>query len=602
MSIHALPRRASLGVILLAGFSVLGLACSKSPDATTAPSSGLSFKNAPCSAAATVTLSAAQATRVDCSNGGTTVTLAGNGASYLVVAEFAVDQVPDAFVPYHLVSGTALGATASVSTPLGSTMRSSSLSPMLTPPLAASRTGAKQRAFTQALRARARRMVSSGAWKPSTQRSLKATAARSADVLAVPAVGSVRQFSVLKNSAGTAFTPVGARLAFAGNSVLVYIDTLAAANGFTSAQLQAFGALFDQTLYPIDTTAFGAPSDVDQNGRVIMLMSPAVNALTTSAECQVQGYVAGFFEEEDLGGSGSDPNSNHGEIFYSIAPDPTGASSCAHTAADVGFSVPSTFLHELQHLISFSQHVVIHGGLPEYGWLDEGLSIVAEELGSVYRAEVPGDGMSHQPVANLPRFVPGIRCGLFVRLISVRASSRHRERDVALRRRRRLRVARRRLAPHAMARRPVRDRHLQAARSEYADRRSEHRGHVGKGVSPVVRGLWSLARHRQPARLRADDGAGRRSIRVAQRAAALESAVCDLRRRVGHSAVVSGGIVPDHGRHDDVGDGSGHDVVLPFGHASDGDDRVHSILRTGWRRAPVGGETSARRFSVAAGL
>ena len=109
-----------------------------------------------------------------------------------------------------------------------------------------------------------------------------------------------------------------------------------------------------------------------------------VNALTPSAQCSTSGYVAGFFEEEDLGAGVTDPNSNHGEIFYSIAPDPTGAASCAHTAADVGFAVPSTFLHELQHLISFSQHVVVHGGEPEYGWLDEGLSIVAEELGSVY--------------------------------------------------------------------------------------------------------------------------------------------------------------------------------------------------------------------------
>jgi hypothetical protein len=47
-------------------------------------------------------------------------------------------------------------------------------------------------------------------------------------------------------------------------------------------------------------------------------------------------------------------------------------------------SVPATFLHELQHLISFSQHVVVQGGQPEEGWLDEGLSIRGEELGSEY--------------------------------------------------------------------------------------------------------------------------------------------------------------------------------------------------------------------------
>jgi hypothetical protein len=213
----------------------------------------------------------------------------------------------------------------------------------------------------------------------------------------------VRPFSVLKNDAGTAFATVNARLAYAGANVLVYIDTLAPANGFTPAQLQAFGALFDQTLYPIDTAAFGGASDVDQNGRVIMLMSPVVNALTPSGQCSTSGYVAGFFEEEDLGGSTTDPNSNHGEIFYSIAPDPAGSVSCAHTAADVGFAVPSTFLHELQHLISFSQHVVVHGGLPEYGWLDEGLSIVAEELGSAYyEKKCPGTACRTDPSQIFP--------------------------------------------------------------------------------------------------------------------------------------------------------------------------------------------------------
>ena len=46
--------------------------------------------------------------------------------------------------------------------------------------------------------------------------------------------------------------------------------------------------------------------------------------------------------------------------------------------------MPGTFLHELQHLINYSQHVVVSGGEPSSSWLDEGMSIVAEELGSVY--------------------------------------------------------------------------------------------------------------------------------------------------------------------------------------------------------------------------
>ena len=45
-------------------------------------------------------------------------------------------------------------------------------------------------------------------------------------------------------------------------------------------------------------------------------------------------------------------------------------------------SSPGTFLHELQHVISFNQHVLILGGNLEDLWLDEALSSLAEELGA----------------------------------------------------------------------------------------------------------------------------------------------------------------------------------------------------------------------------
>ena len=77
-------------------------------------------------------------------------------------------------------------------------------------------------------------------------------------------------------------------------------------------------------------------------------------------------------------------------------------SRAARTASTrSGFAVPGTFLHELQHLISFSQHVVVHHSNPEYGWLDEGLSIVAEELGSLYyEQKCPGTACRTRPDAD----------------------------------------------------------------------------------------------------------------------------------------------------------------------------------------------------------
>lgn len=392
----------------LALLLVAAAACSNH-DSPTGPS-GPTFSNNPCSVAGTLQLASAQTARIDCSNGGSTVTVAGNGASYLVVAQFASSLVPSTFVQYHVSSGTAI--TSSVTRGMIATLNRATdpFANRVTVP-----TGklpnvrlTKQLAFDHMLRARARQQIRAGAWRSSPRAATGISASRTSAApsgiatITVPAVGSVRSFQVLANANGTAVTTVGARLEYAGSDVLIYVDTLAPANGFTSSQLTAFGQLFDQTLFPIDTSAFGSPSDIDQNEHVIMLMSPVVNALTSASECATNGYIAGFFEEDDLGAVGSN-DSNQGEIFYSIVPDPNGTSSCAHSTDEVGFAVPPTFMHELQHLISFSQHVVVHGGDPEYGWLDEGLSIVAEELGSLYyEQKCPGTSCRTDPSQLFP--------------------------------------------------------------------------------------------------------------------------------------------------------------------------------------------------------
>ncbi len=360
---------------------------------TTAPTLLSSVNGTPCSVSGTLQLSVAQTARVDCSNGGTTVTVAGNGASYLVLPQLPVDLVPLALVSYRLTATTSsAAATADLVRNPAMLAPSAGLTEFGRAPSGA------QRTLDGMLRARARANVASGAWRPS----LRPKTSRSI-VAAAPDLGSVRSFRVLANESPVSFKTVGAQLIYAGANVLFYMDTTVATGAFTPTQIQAFGSLFDQTLYPIDTAAFGPPSDVDANGHVIMLMSPVVNALTSKSECQTNGFIGGFFDDEDIAGAALDPNSNHGEVFYSIAPDPDGLASCTHTAADVGFAVSSVFMHELQHLINFSQHVVVHGGEPEFGWLDEGLSIVAEELGSLhYEQQCPGTACRTNPSQIFP--------------------------------------------------------------------------------------------------------------------------------------------------------------------------------------------------------
>jgi hypothetical protein len=385
------PTRLTRLLAPLLSFAGAAIACHD----TTGPVSNTST---PCSASGTLQLSVNQAARVDCSNGGTTLTLTGNGASYLIVPQFVVSLVPNTQVAYSLSSSAA--ASASIVPDVASVAENRAISTEFATS-SEPQPGAWQRRFDGMLRERARSQIAANVWTPSLRRASRSTRALSTSQ--VPSVGSLRAFRVIANASGNAFSTVGARLAFAGVNVLVYIDTLSPASGFTADQLQAFGVLFDQTLYPIDTAAFGPPTDIDGNGHVIMLMSPAVNALTKASDCQTKGFIAGYFDELDLGGAPTDTNSNHGEVFYSVVPDPAGSVSCAHTVTNLGLTVPATFMHELQHLISFSQHFVVHRGSPEYGWLDEGLSIVAEELGSLfYEQKCPGTSCRTNPAQIFP--------------------------------------------------------------------------------------------------------------------------------------------------------------------------------------------------------
>jgi hypothetical protein len=364
--------------VSLVAAAALG-ACSSADN--TSPTGPISFANNPCGTGATVAPAVAQAAEVDCSNGGSTVTLAGNGASYLVVAQFAGNQGPNQPFSYSLASGNLAAASitarrARLPIPsIGAAARN--VDGGVLPP---SRPLERQRAFEGALLARARADFASGATQAALLNRPGVVPPRAA-ILAPPPVGSIRSFQVVSSLSPATWKRVGAMLDYVGANLLVYVDTLAPAPGFASADLQAFSQYLDQTLYSIVTGAFGPPSDVDQNGRVIMLLSPVVNSLSPAADCATQGFIAGFFAPGDFTSSA---NSNQAEIFYSIVPDPNGTVSCAHSVAGVGASVPATFMHEMQHLVDYSQHVVVRGGAPESSWLDEGLSIVAEELGSVY--------------------------------------------------------------------------------------------------------------------------------------------------------------------------------------------------------------------------
>jgi hypothetical protein len=196
-----------------------------------------------------------------------------------------------------------------------------------------------------------------------------------------PVVGDQRSFDVCSSSSCDDFVPTTATARSVGQRVAIFLDDAAPADGYTDTDLDRVRMLFDQFLYPIDTVAFGRESDVDANGVVIVLLTQLVNAL--SPDCNSTGRVIlGYFYGADLlPRSSSNPGSNEAEVFYGMVPDPNN-SQCTIPKDEANSRLPTTFIHEFQHMISFNQHVLMRDGPAEDTWLNEGLSHFAEELGA----------------------------------------------------------------------------------------------------------------------------------------------------------------------------------------------------------------------------
>jgi hypothetical protein len=191
-----------------------------------------------------------------------------------------------------------------------------------------------------------------------------------------PPLGDVRTFKACASLQCDSFTSVTATARYVGTTVAVYLDNNApTADPLTDADLAELGSAFDRFHYPIDTTAFGRESDIDANGVVIVLMTKAVNDLTP--DCK-NGRVVGFFYGGDLL---SGPNSNRGELFYTLVPAPATSGCSAVSRRSALNNLKPTLIHEFQHMISFNQHSLVRSGLSEDVWLNEALSHFAEELG-----------------------------------------------------------------------------------------------------------------------------------------------------------------------------------------------------------------------------
>ena len=312
-----------------------------------------------------------------------------DGANYFVVLA-NTDTSPTAAQTYSLV-GSGLGGVVAALVPEDGASFSVS-------PLSVSARPIPDAAFEARLRARERRLLTSRipgarAWysargiaaASTTSRGSFTIGRRAQAISSTAKVGDIVNVNVNGLDACENATIRGARVVAIGTHSIVVADTTNPAGGFTDADYQRYATHFDTLIYPVDVNAFGAPSDIDNNGRVVLVFTRAVNELTPP---NASAFVGGFTFSRDLFPIVATERlpdcagSNEGEYFYVMTPDPTGVvNGNDFSAGFVDSNTTAIIAHEFQHLINASRRIYVNNADSfEDTWLDEGLAHIAEEL------------------------------------------------------------------------------------------------------------------------------------------------------------------------------------------------------------------------------
>ncbi|MBU8920911.1 MAG: hypothetical protein KOO63_03525 [Bacteroidales bacterium] len=204
-------------------------------------------------------------------------------------------------------------------------------------------------------------------------------------------VAQTRVFDVYSDINGStiapaSFTEVTANLKYEGTHTLLYVDQLTASGCISDAEAQWLGDSFESGIYQTDRTAFGDESDINDDGRVVILLSPVINRLTDPGTASTEGFIAGFFLPGDLIPSFLDHRCTNGmEIFYTMVPDPEGLYGNTYEKSRALEVIRGVIAHEFMHMIMFNYRVLQYGSgmYATYSaetWVNEGLAHIAEDL------------------------------------------------------------------------------------------------------------------------------------------------------------------------------------------------------------------------------
>jgi hypothetical protein len=203
-------------------------------------------------------------------------------------------------------------------------------------------------------------------------------------VLGEGAAPETAEFNVFADPLGELNDPnsyevVTADLKYEGAYTLLYVDQNTTLQQLTDAEAEDIGMTFDVSIHPTDRNAFGTESDINGDGKVVILLTPVINDMPL----QGGAIILGFFNPADLLPVAYRDVTNSMEIFYALVPDPDiGGADWKERSIE---AIKGTLAHEFQHMILFNYRVIeyAHSSSLVYMeelWLNEGLSHIAEDL------------------------------------------------------------------------------------------------------------------------------------------------------------------------------------------------------------------------------
>jgi hypothetical protein len=214
-----------------------------------------------------------------------------------------------------------------------------------------------------------------------------AAGARRAITPGTPSVGDLMTLNVESSGSCTVSSVRTGRVAVVRPSIIILADTLNPSGGLTTGDYDRIAQRYEDQVVGTVAGHFGAPEDIDTNGRVIAFYTTAVNARTPTGSAPV---THGYTLRRDLFPSSACPESNQGELIYMAAGDPSGTvNGNARSVAGIDSVAGRTLAHELAHLINASRRLYVNFAPTfEDSWMDEGMAMAAQEFAYHQAAEL----------------------------------------------------------------------------------------------------------------------------------------------------------------------------------------------------------------------